>query len=974
MGLLVVVLGVGAATVGSARGLAGQVGGGPLFGVAEDAPLFASDGGAADYASLLKLGMGEDRLTVLYEGDSSIKNQTLLDAAVAAAKTAGVNVILSLYQDPSGPSGAQAAAPGAFCQWVGTVAARYPSITDFIIGNEVNTTRFWSPQHTPADQNAGADGYEALLAQCYDTLKGINPNIQVIGMGLSPRAVDSNSTAPLTFIREVGAAYKASGRTRPIMDKLGVHPYPDPNANPPWPPLVGYQNVTFYGIWQLDRVKQAVYDAFNGTAQPTTLTGLRLVVDEIGYQSNETGNPLYTGVESSPTVSEATQASYYALIVRIYECDPSVSSVLFFHLVDETNLNVTPTSGGWQSGLEHPDGSPKPSYTAVQQAISGGCLGPQVTWTPVSGPLKATVVRVSYTHNQYSRYIGIELKTGTITQANFTLIRGSQALRVLTTFPIPAGDRIIAVPVPNTYAPGPATVGISLSDNFGRTATLRVNVVVPAKGTTSQPTTGTSGTTTASSPAPVPTPAPQTFSETVGGVAHTWTNYTNAGGTEGPSIAANQIVQIACKVTGFKVADGDTWWYRIAQSPWNNQYYVSADAFYNNGNTSGSLIGTPFVDPAVPDCGAAPTTPTPSPSQPFSYAETVGGAAHTWTNYTNAGGTEGPSIAANQTVQIACKVTGFKVSDGDSWWYRIAGSPWNNQYYVSADAFYNNGRTSGSLIGTPFVDSAVPECPGTTAPSTAATSPSTPSTATPAPPTSIPAVSPPSTSSNSSGIILASAPLSSRTGSSTPMYWCITTDAVCTTSFHTLDPGTKLAMYCWMGGRTPQGYQFGRWFYIRASTGYVGFVKAEQVAGQTTTPNCSTKPNMMATLWALSKYGQLVYYQHGGQCLAFMSDAYTTGAGSSFPGPAGADVTAWQWLNAQPGFTQHERDVNPPPGALVFWKPDAYSEGAGHVALSIGNGWVVSSYERGTYTIHLFAIADRNQTKPYFGWYLWSSP
>jgi hypothetical protein len=55
-------------------------------------------------------------------------------------------------------------------------------------------------------------------------------------------------------------------------------------------------------------------------------------------------------------------------------------------------------------------------------------------------------------------------------------------------------------------------------------------------------------------------------------------------------------------MTGFKVADGDTWWYRITSSPWSDQYYVSADAFYNNGQTSGTLIGTPFVDMSVPSC------------------------------------------------------------------------------------------------------------------------------------------------------------------------------------------------------------------------------------------------------------------------------------------------------------------------------------------------------------------------------------
>ena len=102
-------------------------------------------------------------------------------------------------------------------------------------------------------------------------------------------------------------------------------------------------------------------------------------------------------------------------------------------------------------------------------------------------------------------------------------------------------------------------------------------------------------------PAPSP-PPPSGRVETTGGVTHTWTNYTNAGGYEGPTIPSNTSVLIACKLTGFRVADGNTWWYRIASSPWNSAYYASADAFYNNGQTSGSLKGTPFVDPAVPDC------------------------------------------------------------------------------------------------------------------------------------------------------------------------------------------------------------------------------------------------------------------------------------------------------------------------------------------------------------------------------------
>jgi hypothetical protein len=124
-------------------------------------------------------------------------------------------------------------------------------------------------------------------------------------------------------------------------------------------------------------------------------------------------------------------------------------------------------------------------------------------------------------------------------------------------------------------------------------------------------------------------------------------------------------------------------------------------AVNNSGGTSGGATGGGAT-------GVTPTTPT-QPSE-ITYPETTGSVVHTWTDYANAGGTEGPEIPSNDTVQIACKITGFAVADGNTWWYRIASSPWNSTYYGSADAFYNNGATSGSLKGTPFVDPNVPAC------------------------------------------------------------------------------------------------------------------------------------------------------------------------------------------------------------------------------------------------------------------------
>lgn len=130
-----------------------------------------------------------------------------------------------------------------------------------------------------------------------------------------------------------------------------------------------------------------------------------------------------------------------------------------------------------------------------------------------------------------------------------------------------------------------------------------VAIPPPTPPATPAPTpTLTPAPTQAPAPTPAPTSAPQTFTETVGGVSNTWTNYQNAGGTAGQKIPAFTSVQVSCRVEGFRVADGDTWWYRVASAPWNGAFYVSADVFYNNGQTSGSLHGTPFFDPAVPVC------------------------------------------------------------------------------------------------------------------------------------------------------------------------------------------------------------------------------------------------------------------------------------------------------------------------------------------------------------------------------------
>ena len=108
---------------------------------------------------------------------------------------------------------------------------------------------------------------------------------------------------------------------------------------------------------------------------------------------------------------------------------------------------------------------------------------------------------------------------------------------------------------------------------------------------------------------------------------------------------------------------------------------------------------------------SSPGSPGPAPYSGPSIAETAGGPARTYSDYADGGGAQGATINAYETVGVVCRIIGLTVQDSNNWWYLIGSSPWNAAYYASADGFYNDGRTSGSLQNTPFYDPQVPLCP-----------------------------------------------------------------------------------------------------------------------------------------------------------------------------------------------------------------------------------------------------------------------
>jgi hypothetical protein len=372
------------------------------YGVADDSGKYADDGGAWFDGMLEGAGLTEVRWTLAYNGDpNTITELPFIQRAAPQAQKDGVHVVLALYGRPATNHN-----PTAFCAWAALVVntVQQWGIHDFIVWNEPNTSLYWSPQ----DSTAPA-GYEALLATCYDSIHAADPSARVIGFGLSPRSNGSGQTAPIPFIKAVGAAYKASGRTTPIMDQMSIHPYPNPNS-PTDGPSVGYKNTDFYGVPNLDRVKQAIWDAFHGTGQPTTLNGLTFRIDELGWQTATTQYTQYYNQENVAVVSEQTQALYIQQAMQKYfACDPTVTDVEWFLLLDEPTRNGrdqygTSIGGGWQSGLLTAGGqgvsTPKPAYSQDAPFFAAGrsaCTTGMITWAPQgalsgsSGKVHATV-------------------------------------------------------------------------------------------------------------------------------------------------------------------------------------------------------------------------------------------------------------------------------------------------------------------------------------------------------------------------------------------------------------------------------------------------------------------------------------------------------------------------------------------------------------------------------------------------------
>ena len=145
------------------------------------------------YGQLKGANLTQNRWTVAFDpaNPTAINELPFLERAAPKAQAAGVRVILVLYSLKGSEHD-----PVAFCDWAQKVVqtANQWGIHDFVVGNEVNTRLYWSPQKDDSGKDVAAPAYFQLLARCYDLIHATDPAANVIGMGLAPRASTPNNT------------------------------------------------------------------------------------------------------------------------------------------------------------------------------------------------------------------------------------------------------------------------------------------------------------------------------------------------------------------------------------------------------------------------------------------------------------------------------------------------------------------------------------------------------------------------------------------------------------------------------------------------------------------------------------------------------------------------------------------------------------------------------------------------------------
>jgi hypothetical protein len=267
---------------------------------------------------------------------------TNIDNVVEGAEARGMSVLGILVYTPSWdrPTGSGAnygPTPASYAAFASAAVAHYSAlgVHAYEIWNEENTVASWTPAPNPV-------AYTALLQAAYPAIKQADPTATVVTGGLAPATDDSSGDiAPVEFLGDV---YADGGQG--YFDAVGMHPYC-------WPANPGDADSwsAWYEIYGTSPSIRSLMVAHGDANKPVWAT--------------EFGAP--TGGPSGSYVTDAQQASMISQAISLWSSYSWAGPIFVYQGRDQGS----DTSSVYDFfGLSNYDGTPKPSFTAYQNAVA----------------------------------------------------------------------------------------------------------------------------------------------------------------------------------------------------------------------------------------------------------------------------------------------------------------------------------------------------------------------------------------------------------------------------------------------------------------------------------------------------------------------------------------------------------------------------------------------------------------------------
>jgi hypothetical protein len=324
-------------------------------------PFLSDQDVAAALDDAVALGANWVRADLSWEDiqpDSSDRYQwSRFDRVAEAAHKRGLNILAVIgytppWARPSTCRNDQACAPAdpaAFAAFARKAAARYSAmgVHTWEIWNEENIL-FWKPKPDPV-------GYTRLLKLTAAAVRSADAQATVVMGGLA--AVSADSKAPRIPQDQFLAAVARLGGTR-VVDAVAYHPYTYPYL----PSARTGFGTAFEKISSTRDSLVSVLTEYGTPALPIWLT-------ETGAPTNGPG-VASDGVQIPPDtthVTEAFQAAIAADTVSAAAANPHVVAVFWY---SDRDTGTDPAEDWKYFGLRRTDGTPKPSFPALKNAIT----------------------------------------------------------------------------------------------------------------------------------------------------------------------------------------------------------------------------------------------------------------------------------------------------------------------------------------------------------------------------------------------------------------------------------------------------------------------------------------------------------------------------------------------------------------------------------------------------------------------------